>query len=337
MAQRAGAGRLVLLSVALVAAGAGAVFYGPWGEEATEGVVGYARENTARRRADFFARSSYDAHGFRRMHEARPGEWLWVHPEAGQTFAEFVTKPPLIVEPDAGARTFVIQPLTPLEEHTRALLEPCREYTGLFFTSECRLAEPVEIPEDTYRAERDQYDASALLDFLAERRPEGALCYTGLCDRDLITDDLDNYLFGLGRFSSGLGVYSFTRFHHPGVDETLYLERALQVLNHEIGHAFGLEHCIYFMCSMNGANHLPEGDTHPVHYCPLCLRKLQHCLGFDVPARYEALQAFYAEHGLEAEAEWVAGQLEHLAATGRATYWEDAEGEADAAAVDTAD
>lgn len=44
---------------------------------------------------------------------------------------------------------------------------------------------------------------------------------------------------------------------------------------HEIGHMFGLRHCIYFSCLMSGSNHLEETNAKPIEFCPVCIRKLQ--------------------------------------------------------------
>jgi archaemetzincin len=32
----------------------------------------------------------------------------------------------------------------------------------------------------------------------------------------------------------------------------------MKVLTHETGHLFGLAHCVYFHCVMNGSNHLQK-------------------------------------------------------------------------------
>ena len=44
----------------------------------------------------------------------------------------------------------------------------------------------------------------------------------------------------------------------------------------------------------------------------MCLRKLHHAVGFDIPARYERLRAFFQEAGFKDEAEWLARRLELL-------------------------
>jgi archaemetzincin len=75
---------------------------------------------------------------------------------------------------------------------------------------------------------------------------------------------------------------------------------------------FGLTHCNYFNCVMNGSNHLQESDRRPLHLCPVCLRKLQFSVGFDVVKRYEALAQFDGQAGLEDEAAWLDRRLEKI-------------------------
>jgi len=65
---------------------------------------------------------------------------------------------------------------------------------------------------------------------------------------------------------------------------------------------------------MNGCNHVPEMDRTPLHLCPVCLRKLQHAVGFDVLSRYRALEALYRREGLLDEAGWAAARVAHLVA-----------------------
>ena len=83
----------------------------------------------------------------------------------------------------------------------------------------------------------------------------------------------------------------------------------MKVLTHETGHIFGLPHCIYFACVMNGSNHLQESDRRPLHLCPVCLRKLQLSVGFDVVKRYRELASFDKEAGFADEAGWLAKRL----------------------------
>lgn len=59
---------------------------------------------------------------------------------------------------------------------------------------------------------------------------------------------------------------------------------------HETGHMFGLKHCIYYSCIMNGSNHLNENKDKPMELCPVCVRKLQENIQFDFLKRYIALE-----------------------------------------------
>ena len=61
----------------------------------------------------------------------------------------------------------------------------------------------------------------------------------------------------------------------------------LQTLTHEIGHIFGLRHCQWLACLMQGSNHLEEADRRPLNLCPICLRKLQCAIGFSTVERYK--------------------------------------------------
>lgn len=58
---------------------------------------------------------------------------------------------------------------------------------------------------------------------------------------------------------------------------------------HEIGHMFGLRHCIYFSCIMNGSNHSEENRDKPMELCPVCVRKLHENIHFDFIDRYASM------------------------------------------------
>ncbi len=73
---------------------------------------------------------------------------------------------------------------------------------------------------------------------------------------------------------------------------------------------FGIEHCIYFRCVLNGSNHLAESDARPMHLCPVDLRKLQWSVGFDVIERSRRLSSVAEKAGFRDEAQWYASQIQ---------------------------
>ena len=73
---------------------------------------------------------------------------------------------------------------------------------------------------------------------------------------------------------------------------------------HEAGHLFGLAHCVWAHCGMNGANSLAESDAAPVQWCSCCLRKLERCVPTSAGPRLRCLRALLPEL-LPEEREWI--------------------------------
>ena len=67
------------------------------------------------------------------------------------------------------------------------------------------------------------------------------------------------------------------------------------VMGHEITHMFGVRHCVFYNCLMNGSNHDEEADRKPMHFCVVCLRKMQSNVKFDILERYQRLREFYCK------------------------------------------
>lgn len=80
----------------------------------------------------------------------------------------------------------------------------------------------------------------------------------------------------------------FDDYYLPEATSVLLL-RSCKTLTHEIGHIFGLRHCQWLACLMQGSNHLEEADRRPLDLCPICLRKLQSAVGFRLRDRCKAL------------------------------------------------
>lgn len=281
---------------------------------APDGPAPTPAERMAARRAELWATGAYDAPGWERMTPPRPGEWLARFPEPGQTFDELCAE----ARPLRGA--IVLQPLAPLRPRAQAVLDVVRRHGSVFFGGQVALAEPAPLVTSAFVERRGQYDADQLLEALTAIRPRGAALYAGVADRDLFSAPL-NYVFGLGRFHAGLGVYSLARFDGEDVDDALYRRRAVALLAHELGHGLGLHHCIYYRCVMNGSNSLAETDGQPIEPCPVCLRKLAWARGLDVRARWEALAPVLDEAGLAEDAAWVRARLADLKASGKRVPW----------------
>lgn len=156
------------------------------------------------------------------------------------------------------------------------------------------------------------------MSYLLKHIPKDAYCVLGVTMEDLYPDPAWNFVFGYAAYEQRVGVFSFCRFdqsfysEEDTTDHKLLLMRSCKILTHEIGHMFGMDHCIAYHCNMNGCNNLQEGDAQPAFLCPVCLKKVQHVTGFDIVKRYEGLKQFYDANGYTYEYAWVNLMLEYL-------------------------
>ena len=199
-------------------------------------------------------------------------------------------------------------------------LHDLKIYTQLFFPSMIvKLLEEVPLSKLKCQSRhhivddgvtREQLMIPGIFDYMKGILPRDAYCMLAVTMIDLYPDENWNFVFGQASLMEGIGVFSFAR-HHPyffdkdksvsvaslselSPEEYQLLEwRAIKVLTHEITHMFGLTHCVYFTCLMNGSNHAEESDRKLTFLCPVCLRKMQDAIKFDFLARYKDLLAFF--------------------------------------------
>lgn len=257
-----------------------------------------------------------------------PNDWLAAHRESGQTFEQFQHSHPN--RPDARRRIIYLQPMGVFLAQQSPSLEKLHDYAAAFFQMEVKTLEPLTIEAGRFTNRtnsmtgRRQILSEDVLQWLKARMPPDAFCLVAITMEDLYPEPSWNFVFGQASLTDRVAVYSFARYDPAfygdarGSDyQALLLRRSMKVLTHETGHIFGLAHCIYFHCVMNGSNHLLESDRRPLHLCPVCLRKLQFSLGFDVLKRYQDLARLDEEAGFIDEAAWLRKRLEKLRASSR--------------------
>jgi len=246
----------------------------------------------------------------------QPGDWQAEHLESGQTFEEFdKTAPP---PPDKTKRVIYLQPLEHFIPEQSPPLELLKSYVQAYYTLPVQVLPMLIQEEETFTTRfnehtgTQQFLTTDILLALKHYLPVDAFCIIAITMQDLYPDPDWNFVFGQASVEDRVSVFSIVR-HDPAFygiprDEgyrNVLLRRSCKVLIHELGHLFGLSHCISYACSQNGSNHLQENDSRPMHLCPECLRKLHHRVGFDIMKRYRDLYHFYRQVDFEEEMQWI--------------------------------
>ena len=252
-----------------------------------------------------------------------PDDWLAQHPEPGQTFEDFVRSNPN--RPDAIRNRIYLQPMGSFPAAQSPSLDLLRTYASAYFATDVRGLPPMNIAGSGFKTRLNPYTgnrqilSSHILAFLKKRLPRDAFCLLAITMEDLYPHPSWNFVFGQASLHDRVGVFSFARYDPAFYREArgkeyhrLLLRRSLKVLVHETAHMFALNHCIFFKCVMNGSNHLKESDSRPLHLCPVCLRKLQFSIGFDVAERYRRLFQFYRKVGFKHEDRWISNHLKKI-------------------------
>lgn len=250
-------------------------------------------------------------------------DWLAIHLETGQTFNDFIKLKPK--QPNTRQFRIYLQPFGDFPKGRSPSVERLRTYTAAFFQMDVEVLSPLTLSDYNVTTRinpftrKRQILTKDVLDLLRKRLSDDEFCILALTMEDLYPQSSWNFCFGHVSLVHCVGIFSFARYDPAffGGERELNYQRILfwrscKVLTHEIAHMFGLSHCIFFKCVLNGSNHLEESDARPMHLCPVCLRKLHFSIQFDVLDRYRQLLRFYQTEGFEKEAQWVSNRLRNI-------------------------
>lgn len=263
------------------------------------------------------ALSSFHLH-FNPIPAPSSSDWLGCHTEKGQSFESFRQTSRL---PSNSKKIFYIQPLN--DSLNPSTLHKLHEFASTFFPKvSFSLRDPMNLGQLKVKNRLNsgvlQYNAGTILKKLQKNLPIDAYAMIGIMLEDIYHNEHNNFVFGLGSGKSKTGVFSFARYDegfYGGSENFDLLEyRAVKVMIHEMCHMFGMAHCIFFHCLMNGSNHIDETDAKPFYLCPVCIRKVCYVMKLDVDQWYRGIIELAARAGryFEPATEWYSARLSYI-------------------------
>lgn len=239
-----------------------------------------------------------------------PMDWLATQKEAGQNFSDFVASQ--VIAPSRDKSFIYIVLLGDFTQEQKKVVQMTSQYIAVYFQMSVKFGEPISltaIPDSARRVHSQTADAQILStyvidDVLKPRIPQDAFCLIAFTPSDLWPGPGWNFVFGQASIEDRVGVWSLYRNGDISKDFNLFLRRTIQTGTHEIAHLFGLHHCIYYECNINGSNSRRESDSRPLWECPVCLRKLAWINKMDIKKRYRQLADISKEFGFDREAEF---------------------------------
>lgn len=124
-----------------------------------------------------------------------------------------------------------------------------------------------------YNPSRRQFNSSQLLLQLLNNHPKDAHRILGVTDVDLFIPIL-TFVFGEAQLNGIAGIVSLHRlnnkFYGLPENEELLRTRLIKEAIHELGHTYGLVHCLTPGCVMNSSTYVEDIDQKSEHFCSNC-------------------------------------------------------------------
>ena len=186
--------------------------------------------------------------------------------------------------------TIILVPLAIDEEDKKSIFNPLASHLASIFDASITIiiiiiiiitdSPPLDSSKPSFNEQRNQWNSDKLLHWLAMTAVNNTKSYDprktiilGICNFDAYSSGL-NFVFGQASLTGGVAVIYLPRlrqeFYGLRADRSIFIERVLKEATHELGHAFGLDHCPKRSCVMHFSNSLADTDRKAKDFCDTC-------------------------------------------------------------------
>ena len=170
----------------------------------------------------------------------------------------------------------------PIGAIDQTILESLAAKIELKFNHQCSILKNIDVPSYAFNSKRNQYSSTEILKKIEDLVPNDALKIMGVTDVDLFIPVL-TFVFGQAQLNGRASIISLHRlrqeYYGLPANNVLLIERAIKEAIHEIGHTFGMTHCLDHKCVMYFSNSVRNVDVKTDSFCYSCSKILSTKIG----------------------------------------------------------
>jgi len=168
--------------------------------------------------------------------------------------------------------------LLPVGRVEDAALEAIKECVTIMFDFEVRLLPPLPEPSYAFDPARKQYSSTLILRKAVENLPADTVKALAITEKDIFIPML-TFVYGQAQLDGVGALIGLARLRQEFLglkpNSMLFFARALKEALHELGHTFGLTHCLNRQCIMSLSTNIRQVDAKGGEFCERCLPMLR--------------------------------------------------------------